>query len=336
MVKSMGRPVLLLLITIGALACSAQPQPPLSSTLEPAVDSARVLADLRYLASPALGGRATGTTGNQMAREYIEAALRDAGAEAVGGGAWTQPFGLSPSSRPGKVAGSNVLGMIRGTDRPDRYIVVTAHFDHLGTRDGLIFHGADDNASGSAALLEIARQLGAERPLNSIVFAALDAEELGLQGARAFVADPPVPLEAISLNINLDMIGRSDDGTLYVAGTYHYPFLNSLVDDVAATSELNLLKGHDRPDGSAGDDWTALSDHGAFHAAGIPFLYFGVEDHEDYHRPTDTFENIQPGFFVDAVRAILKLLMLADEGLTQIESASSTTALVSPGSVDSS
>src|SRR5690606_17653456 len=157
---------------------------------------------------------------------------------------------------------------------------------------GEIYHGADDNASGSAALLELARHFAASPPRNSVVVAALDAEEMGLRGARAFVANPPIPLDSILLNVNMDMVGRNAAGELYVAGTYHCPFLGGLVDAVAGRSGVTLLRGHDEPTLPAGDDWTLASDHGAFHAEDIPFLYFGVEDHPDYHRPTDTFENI--------------------------------------------
>src|SRR5690606_11353073 len=139
-----------------------------------------------------------------------------------------------------------------------------------------------------------------------------DAEEGGLRGARAFVAAPPVPLDSIRLNVNLDMVGRNARGELYVAGLHHYPFLTPIVSAVQAEAEIRVLPGHDDPSLGA-DDWTSQSDHGAFHEKGIPFLYFGVEDHPDYHRPTDTFDHIMPGFFVDAVEAVLTAVLVADE-----------------------
>jgi Zn-dependent M28 family amino/carboxypeptidase len=299
-------------------ACAAQSGGAVTAEVFAAVDSVQVLADLQALASPAMEGRRTGTPGNEAARRFVAAALTDAGARPLPGHALLQDFPgqEGADSAPG---GTNVVAYVPGSVRPERYIVVTAHFDHLGVRAGTVFHGADDNASGTAALLEIARQLSTNRPHNSVILAALDAEEGGLRGARAFVDNPPVPLSTISLNVNLDMISRNDRGELYVSGTYPYPFLGAVVDSIASVTRLRIRKGHDRPDGSAGEDWTFSSDHGPFHAAGIPFLYFGVEDHEDYHQPTDTFERIQPGFYVEAVRSILSAIRLADARLPDIE-----------------
>jgi Zn-dependent M28 family amino/carboxypeptidase len=294
-----------------ATACSAQPRADrLSSGAAAEVDSARVVDDLRFLSGPDLAGRATGTPGNEAARRYIQRELEVAGVRPFEEG-WFQPF---PSG------GVNVVGFVPGSERPERFIVVTAHFDHLGTRNGQVYPGADDNASGTAGLIEIARQIAASPPRNSILFAALDAEEIGLRGARALVADPPVPLTAISLNVNLDMIGRSDVDELYAAGTHHYPSLTDLVERVAGRADIRLLRGHDRPDLGPRNDWTMLSDHAAFHEVGIPFIYFGVEDHDDYHSPTDTFENIQLGFFVQAVRTVLDFVREADAWLDEVDS----------------
>lgn len=299
--------VALTLALLSGSACAAQvAEPELeagSSTVS--IDSTRLVGHVRYLASPALEGRATGTAGNEAAREYIMEAFQNTGLSAVDG-EWLQNFSA------GGVEGVNVIGQVRGTEQPDRYIVVTAHYDHLGHDGAQIYHGADDNASGSAALIEMARYFVENPPRHSILFAALDAEERGLLGARAFVADPPIPFASIDLNVNLDMVSRNAAGELYAAGTFHYPSLLPLVQEVAEDAPIRLLVGHDRPDGSAGDDWTHLSDHGAFHAVGIPFVYFGVEDHPDYHRPSDTFERIDPAFYVRAVATILDFVRAAD------------------------
>ncbi|HSJ08133.1 MAG TPA: M28 family peptidase, partial [Longimicrobiales bacterium] len=230
------------------------------------------------------------------------------------GASFLQPFGFS--RRAADMDGANVVGVVPGRERPGRYIVITAHYDHLGIRNGEIYNGADDNASGSAALLALAGYFVANPPRHSIIFAALDAEEMGLQGARAFVANPPVPVDSMAININMDMIGRSDAGELYVAGTHHYPDLLPYVEAVAATAAVRLIPGHDAPGGRPGDDWTMLSDHAAFHAAGIPFLYFGVEDHRDYHRATDDLAGIQPGFYVRAARTVLDMVRLLDAELS--------------------
>src|SRR5690606_4458340 len=124
-----------------------------------------------------------------------------------------QPWTLQAGS--GLLTGANIIGLVEGTRVPDRYFVVTAHYDHVGVHDGQIHNGADDNASGVATLLELAARLKAEPPQHSVLFVALDGEEPGLLGARAFVESPPVPLSAMALNLNFDMTGRPDDGHLW-------------------------------------------------------------------------------------------------------------------------
>ncbi len=193
-------------------------------------------------------------------------------------------------------------------------IVLSAHYDHVGIRNGRMFPGADDNASGVATLLEIAR-ICVDQPFrHGLVIAALDAEEMGLQGARAFIADPPVAKDRIALNVNLDMIARGDKGEIYVSGLHHHPTLKPLLDPVAARAPIKVPFGHDLP-GTGDDDWTMQSDHGVFHEAGIPFLYFGVEDHADYHQPTDTADRINPDFFAKAAAVVLDALRAVDAGL---------------------
>jgi Zn-dependent M28 family amino/carboxypeptidase len=175
-----------------------------------------------------------------------------------------------------------------------------------------VFNGADDNASGTAALLAIADHLRRNPPEHSVIIAALDAEESGLQGARAFVQDPPVAREAILANVNMDMLGRNDAGELWAAGTFHSPWLLPLVERVAQRAPVKLRIGHDRPGVAGQDDWTGASDHGPFHAAGIAFLYFGVEDHADYHRASDEAQGIQPDFYGRAVATVIDFLMELD------------------------
>jgi Zn-dependent M28 family amino/carboxypeptidase len=192
--------------------------------------------------------------------------------------------------------------------------VLSAHYDHLGVRAGRMFPGADDNASGAAAILELAAQCMARPFRHDLVIVAFDAEEGGLNGARAFVASGLVPTDRTAVNVNLDMVARGDKGEIYVAGTRHSPALGPLLDQVASRAPIRVRFGHDAP-GSGHDDWTLQSDHGEFHKAGVPFVYFGVEDHPDYHQPTDTPDKIKPEFFAKAVTVILATLRALDEGL---------------------
>lgn len=285
---------------------------PLSDSLSEAA-RIRLLRDLSVLAHDSMEGRRAGTEGAARARRVLVAAFEEAGLHPFGE-TFTHPFRFTGGPGGASVLAENVIGFLPGREFPDRVIVVTAHYDHLGIQGGAIYNGADDNASGTAALLALARNFAEAPPRHTLVLAALDAEEMGLRGAREFVAAPPVPLASIALNVNLDMVSRSEAGELYAAGTSHNPTLLPLVEAVAAGAPVTLLTGHDTPDLPPGDDWTFASDHAPFHEAGIPFVYFGVEDHPGYHDPSDTFEAVTPEFFVGAVETILAFLRRVDAG----------------------
>jgi Zn-dependent M28 family amino/carboxypeptidase len=302
-------------------ACAPSPRETTSQTTPSAeraaapiaIDSARLIRDISVLAHDSMEGRLVGTPGSAKAQRFLVRRFSEIGLDPIGS-EFTHPFTFTRQNQ--EIRGINIVGRVRGTQQPERYIVVTAHYDHLGIRNGEIYNGADDNASGTAALLAIAENVRRNPPRHSIIFVAFDAEEGGLRGARAFVANPPVPREAMVLNINMDMVGRNDANELYVAGTHHYPQLLPFVQRIAAQAEVRLIPGHDTPNPARpADDWTSASDHAAFHEVRIPFLYFGVEDHADYHRATDTFENIHQGFFVRAVRTVLSAVQALDSGL---------------------
>jgi Zn-dependent M28 family amino/carboxypeptidase len=261
-----------------------------------------------------------GTPGGDMARRYLSAAFDSAGLLPVRG-SFQHPFTFR--GRDSTVAsGTNVVGYIRGTRNPGRYIVVSAHFDHVGIGrpvDGdSIYNGADDNASGTGALIEIARYLAAHPPRNSVIFAGFDAEEAGLRGARAFVGSPPVERDSIIMNINMDMVSRSEKNELYAVGSYANPVLRPYIESAMAPRRVRLLIGHEGPGVARTDDWTNQSDQGAFNAQKIPFIYFGVEDHPGYHRPSDEFAFITPGFYVGAVETVLDALLALDADLDPV------------------
>ena len=278
-----------------------------------AADSAVILDDLRTLSSDAMEGRRTGTRGAVRARAFLEARLRAAGVHPLGDGherafTWTRPPEMAPHP------GVNLVGSLAGDGAAGRFIVVSAHYDHLGIRNGQIYNGADDDASGAVGLLALARALRGHPLRHTLLFVEFDAEEEGLRGSRAFVADPPVPLARIALDLNLDMVSRTA-GVLWVAGAHETPTLRPILEEVAALAPVALRLGHDRPEAPEGDDWTEQGDHGSFHDAGIPFVYLGVEDHPDYHRPTDDFERIDPGEYMNALRASLMMLLALDQAL---------------------
>lgn len=270
------------------------------------VDSARFLGDIETLAADDMNGRLVGTDGSKKAQEYILGRFEEIGLDA-----WLGDYRhlFTVQHRHGRLIedATNLIGVIEGTAADGRYIVITAHYDHLGEHEGKIYNGADDNASGVAGLLAAASWFK-ENPLPvGLIFAALDAEEGGLRGARAMVAqmDSLGLLDSVVMNINMDMISISEAGELYAVGTHHYPFLKPVIEEVAAKSSIKLLMGHDTPDLPPGDDWTNASDHAAFHRAGIPFIYFGVEDHPYYHSPEDTFDKLTREFAVEAARTVI-------------------------------
>ena len=278
------------------------------------VDSDRLMSTVATLADPKFEGRAAGSPGGVAARAWLLERFKAIGLQPVAG-SHVFPFTFARKSLAGlEGEGANLLGMCVGKDPTLPMFVVSAHYDHLGIRDGVLYPGADDNASGVAVILEVAAYCQKNPFRRSIVFAAFDAEEGGLNGARAFVSTPPVPKERIALNVNLDMVSRSDKREIFIAGTYHTPSLKPPLEAVAKRAPITVLFGHDRPKAIAGgvDDWTNQSDHGPFHAAKIPFVYFGVEDHVDYHKPTDTADKINRGFFVDAAETILDAILSLD------------------------
>ena len=324
-----------LLVVVVAVLCGQRASAQLTVKQTAPIDAEALLQTVRTLTSPEFEGRRTGTPGNAKARAWIVERFREIGLVPPGD-TFQMPFTFTrPSPASGQsatkgsgegnstpVEGVNIVGTCRGSGANAQgsgasVMAITAHYDHLGVRDGAMYPGADDNASGIAVILELARRCVASPWTHGAMFIAFDAEEQGLQGARAFVAAPPIPKERIALNVNLDMVSRNAKRELYVAGTYHRPALKPVLEPIAARAPFTVLFGHDRPKERAGgaDDWTTQSDHGAFHAAGIPFVYFGVEDHPDYHKPTDTADKIDKTFFAQVAATIFDAVTVLDRAL---------------------
>jgi hypothetical protein len=284
------------------------------------IDRTQQIKDLEALASPQLEGRRAGTAGNQRAQAIVLQRFKEIGLQPVNG-AHQQSFTVTPKGPAQRrneqepVTGTNLFGALV-KDGAAPWIVVGAHYDHLGVRNGQTFPGADDNASGVAALLALAQWFRAHPAGANLLFVAFDAEEEGLQGAKHFVAQPPIELKRVTAMVNMDMLGRGDANTLFVAGTRYSPALAPVVTEAAKGYSITVKLGHDAPPASSGgaEDWTNSSDHGPFHAAGVPFLYFGVEDHADYHKPTDSADKIPRPFYHDATELVLDVVArLADK-----------------------
>jgi hypothetical protein len=256
-----------------------------------------ILEQVKLLAAPDMEGRGSGTPGGDRAAAHISRVFQEAGL--VPGGdarSFLQVFSLPPTGPAGSSAqAANVIGILPGRDARLRHeaIVVGAHYDHLGRggrpglaldRAGDIHHGADDNASGTAVMLALARAFAAmgETP-RTLVFAAFSGEEMGVLGSKHYGQNPAWPLQQTVLMLNLDMVGRLRHQRLFVggvdSGTDLRPVLTRAAQGLAVKLELR------------GDPW-APSDHSTFYRAGRPVLFFFTGIHGDYHRPTDTWEKI--------------------------------------------
>jgi len=194
----------------------------------------------------------------------------------------------------------NVLALIEGAAKPDEYILISAHYDHLGTKNGLVYTGANDNASGTAALLEIAEafkqaELKGYSPKRSLIFIAFTGEEKGLLGSKYFVNNSPVPLQSIKTNLNMDMLGRIDDkhqdpDYIYLLGTSDLaPKFKSISDSLNILHpKLILDYEYDQPH----NPLYGASDQASFVEKGIPSIMYFNGLHEDYHTTNDTADKL--------------------------------------------
>lgn len=296
----MRNTVILLIILLSGIVADAQP-----------VDSLQLMNDVKKLSSNEMQGRKVGTKGSRKAQLYIIRRFEHIGLEQLYG-TYEQPFFFSNQGR--RIMGTNLIGYLKGKE--DSWIIISAHYDHLGIRSepvngDSIYNGADDNASGVAGLLAIAAYFKKHSPQHNLLFVAFDAEEEGLQGSRVFVQTTGDLLKKVKLNLNMDMISHSKKHELYACGTRQFSRLKPLLQQADSDREITLRFGHDDP-AAPKDNWVNQSDQGSFYRAGIPFIYFGVEDHPDYHRVTDEFKTITPSFFYHAVRVIIRAAVNLD------------------------
>lgn len=303
-------------------------------------DSAAIIADIQYLASERLEGRGTGTPGNDSAAAYIARRFASLGLRRLDS-SFEQHFVARPlaahNESPRSLPTQNVVALLPGADPQLRgeLVVVGAHFDHLGrstegaldpNRKDAVRRGADDNASGTAAVLELARLFAAAPPKRSLLFVTFSGEELGLLGSEYFVTHSPLPLDSAVAMVNFDMVGRLRDDKLIVYGVATAAELPALVDSA------NLAPNAHRP----GSPWntplrvTALgdgfgpSDHSSFYARGIPVLHFFTDLHEDYHSAGDVPSKINAAgeaHVVDVAERVIRAIADRPSRLTFVRSA---------------
>lgn len=284
----------------------------------PAASGVHAIDDIRVLSADGMEGRGVGTPGGARARAYILQRFAQIGLEPRGK-AFERPFTFRKGLQ--EVRGVNLVARIQGTSSSDKVLVVSAHYDHLGVKGGKIYNGADDNASGVAGLLAVAEAFKAAPPRHTVLIVAFDGEESGLRGAKAFVADPPAPLAKIGLAVNFDMISKNAKGELYVSGAGPQPYLKPVLEGVARTAPVTLKLGHDTDADGKDNNWTMQSDQGPFAAAGVPWVYFGVEDHPEYHQPTDDFDTVPQDFFKRSVATVVQATRALDDDLDGISRA---------------
>jgi hypothetical protein len=306
-------PVALLVAAgVGCRTSLASPAP------SAAPDTASIMRDVRYLASDALEGRGTGTAGNDSAAAYISRRFAGIGVvpafasgdaricapvtadtERPCDGRFVQSFlarsvAAAHAGLPGELPTQNVAAIVRGTDPTLRgeYVILGAHFDHLGrsTMGALdpespnaIHNGADDNASGTAAVIELARLLRRNPPKRSVIVVAFSGEELGLLGSQYFVDHLPVPLGKVRAMLNFDMVGRMRDDRMIVYGVATAQEMPDIVNRANAVAPLQLT--------ATGDGFGA-SDHSSFYAKNLPVLHFFTNVHDDYHKASDDADKV--------------------------------------------
>ncbi len=200
---------------------------------------------------------------------------------------------------------SNILGIIEGTDKKDEWVVISAHYDHIGMNNGIVNPGADDDGSGTVGVLEIAEafvkaKAAGKGPRRSILFLAVSGEEKGLWGSEYYSTHPVYPLEKTSLDINIDMIGRKDDKLNSIDSNNHV----YLIGDDKLSSDLprfvdsinnmyiQLITDRKYNDVKDPNRLYYRSDHYNFAKKGVPIVFFFDGIHKDYHRPTDTPDKI--------------------------------------------
>jgi len=296
------RALFLLALLLPLPACSAQEEPQSLAEVVGSITMEDVQSRIGILAHDSMGGRDTPSPGLEMAAAWAAAEFRSMGLEAGGDeGGFIQRYAYTPRSRDG-VEGSavevpNVVGLIRGSDPVlrDEWVVFTAHFDHVsGPADETgddIYNGADDNASGTAAIMEVAEAFAMLRtpPRRSMAFVLVSGEEKGLLGAAHFASGASLPHDAMVADINADMVSMNSPEGIFIHGAELTTMGATLTEVVQAHPEVGISIME--------DEWPQMplirmSDQYAFIEEGIPGIFFFSGLHPDLHRPTDEPENV--------------------------------------------
>lgn len=266
-----------------------------------------IKTSLSLLASPELEGRGTGETGGDKAAEYVAEKFKEYGLTPGFNGIYLQPF--SASGR----ATNNVVGYLEGNDPvlKDQYIVIGAHYDHLGKEGDTIYYGADDNASGTTAVIYAAKAIGKlkHKLRRSAIFIAFSGEELGLLGSSYYVKKPVFPIAKTKYMINLDMIGY-----LNYNNEKELNFLGGQSSKLAASYMEHIITKYSSVKSNITSSAGGGSDHVPFISANVPSVFMHTGTHPYYHRPSDTPEKINFNGVTNITKMATELLWAIDQG----------------------
>ncbi|MEZ4873891.1 MAG: M28 family metallopeptidase [Flavobacteriaceae bacterium] len=316
--------IIFLLFTLGLVSC-----PSAQNSTKPVLNSlsngeyantikAEDLKTLLYqLADDKMQGRMTGEPGQKMAAEFLKSFYEKEGiASPLGDDNYFQTipasyFGRMKDPKPSE----NVVAFIKGSEKPNEIIVLSAHYDHVGMKDGEIYNGADDDGSGTVSVLEMAKAFqqavkDGNGPKRSILFLHVTGEEIGLYGSKYYTENPIFPLENTVCDLNTDMIGRidpdkkDDPNYIYLIGSDK---LSQKLHDLSESINkeyINLELDYKFNDENDPYRFYYRSDHYNFAKNNIPIIFYFNGVHEDYHRPTDTPDKIEYELMAKRARLI--------------------------------
>lgn len=267
---------------------------------------------LYVLASDSMQGRETGTLGQRNAANYIANFFKEIGIPPYKYNTYFQKFKVRNVRRYGKwkkksdnkyIKGENIIGYIEGTDLKDELLVITAHYDHLGTKeDSLIYNGADDNGSGTSAIMEIAQAFMLAKkegygPRRSVLIMPVSGEEKGLLGSKYYTENPIYPLENTVANLNVDMIGRIDKyhnnpNYVYLIGSDRLSTELHEISEAVNDKYINLELDYKFNEEDDPNRYYYRSDHYNFAQNNIPVIFYFNGVHADYHKASDTVEKL--------------------------------------------
>lgn len=273
----------------------------------------KLIHHLKVLSADNMAGRRFSSPESNIAQTYIVSELVSSGVHPFQG---KYRHSFTHKTYPKPLKGSNIVGFVKGSKFPEQYIVLSAHYDLLGTKGSKIYNGADDNASGTATVLAFANAIAMKPLQHSIIFLFSDGEEVNLLGTKAFVKQQAELLPQIKLNINLDMIAGSVSTRKlhYIEGRLHtiLPNAREHMSALSNKAPMNIKRGFKEDNFIGSRNYKNASDHGVFNRLKIPFIYFGVGEHKNYHTTHDDFEHVNKPFFVKASQSIFSYLVSFD------------------------